>query len=101
MRSPGVALSLLRISRSESATLRKRIEPGSATFLVKVKSHREEPTVRHGEIGTSISEPSKRVPIFPHDVRGCKQVNSYFRQRNWVQARKVRTGLDPAPCRLT
>ena len=44
------------------------------------------------EIETGISEPSKRVPIFLHDVRGGKQVSSYFGQElrqtqgNWDQA---------------
>ena len=39
-------------------------------------------TVRLREIGlgTGISEASKRVPIFLHDVRGGKQVSSYFGQ---------------------
>jgi hypothetical protein len=37
-------------------------------------------TVRHREIGTGISEASKKVPIFLHDVRGGKQVSSYFGQ---------------------
>ena len=57
--------------------------------------------VRFREIGTGISEASKRDPIFLHDVRGGKQVSSYFRQRNWVQALEVRKGSDPAPCRRT
>ena len=35
-------------------------------------------TVRLRGIGTGISEASKRVPIFLHDVRGGKQVSSYF-----------------------
>jgi hypothetical protein len=37
--------------------------------------------------GTSISEASKRVPIFSFATHGGKQVSSYFRQGNWVQAR--------------
>ena len=37
-------------------------------------------TVAFREIGTGISEASKRVPIFLHDVRGGKQVSSYFGQ---------------------
>jgi hypothetical protein len=40
-------------------------------------------TVRHSKIGTGISEASKKVPIFLHDVRGGKQVSSYLgRQTN-------------------
>jgi hypothetical protein len=35
-------------------------------------------TVRLREIGTCISEASKRVPIFLHDVRGGKQMSFYF-----------------------
>ena len=45
-------------------------------------------TVRLHEIGTGISEASKRVPIFPFATQGGKQASSYFRQRNWVQARE-------------
>ena len=37
-------------------------------------------TVAFHEIGTGIFEASKRVPIFLHDVRGGKQVSSYFGQ---------------------
>ena len=44
-------------------------------------------TVRHRGMGSGISEASKRVPIFSFDTQGGKQVSSYFRQRNWVQAR--------------
>ena len=40
-------------------------------------------------IGTGISEASKRVPIFPFATQGGKQASSYFRQRNWVQAREA------------
>jgi hypothetical protein len=43
-------------------------------------------TVRHPGMGTGISEASKRVPIISFATQGCKQVSSYFRQRNWVQA---------------
>ena len=46
-------------------------------------------TVGNREIGTSISEASKRVPIFPFDTQGGKQASSYFVQRNWVQAREA------------
>ena len=46
-------------------------------------------TVLNREIETGISEASKRVPIFLYDVKGGKQVSSYFRQRNWVQAREA------------
>jgi hypothetical protein len=35
-------------------------------------------TAAFREIGTGISEASKRVPIFLHDVRGGKQASSYF-----------------------
>jgi hypothetical protein len=47
------------------------------------------PTEGNREIGTGISEASKRVPIFPGDTQGGKQASSYFRQRNWVQAREA------------
>ena len=57
--------------------------------------------VRHGGMGTGISEASKRVPIFSFATQGGKQVSSYFRQGNWVQALEARTGSDPVPCRLT
>ena len=59
-------------------------------------------TVRHRGIGTGISEASKRVPIFLHDVRGGKQVSSYFgqelrqTQENWDQALGSWQGSDPA-----
>ena len=46
-------------------------------------------TVCNREIGTGISEASKRVSIFPFDTQGGKQASSYFRQRNWVQAREA------------
>ena len=46
-------------------------------------------TVGNREIGTGISEASKRVPIFPFDTQGGKRASSYFRQRNWVQAREA------------
>jgi len=46
-------------------------------------------TVRNREIGTGISEASKRVSIFPFATQGGKQASSYFRQRNWVQAREA------------
>ena len=36
-----------------------------------------------------ISEASKRVPIFSFATQAGKQVSSYFRQRNWVQAREA------------
>ena len=52
----------------------------------RFKSHL---TVPHPGIGTGISEASKRVPIFPFDTQGGKQASSYFRQRNWVQAREA------------
>ena len=58
--------------------------------------------VRLREIGTGISEASKRVPVFLHDVRGGKQVSSYFGQElrqaqgNWDQALGARQGSDPA-----
>ena len=44
-------------------------------------------TVRLRGMGTGISEVSKRVPILPFATQGGKQVSSYFRQGNWVQAR--------------
>ena len=40
-------------------------------------------------MGTGISEATKSVPIFPFDTQEGKQVSSYFRQRNWVQAREA------------
>jgi hypothetical protein len=46
-------------------------------------------TAPHPGIRTGISEASKRVPIFPFDTQGVKQASSYFRQRNWVQAREA------------
>ena len=46
-------------------------------------------TVRLRGIGTDISEASKRVPIFSFATQGSKQASSYFRQRNWVQAREA------------
>ena len=48
-------------------------------------------TVGNREIGTGISEASKKVPIFLHNVRGDKQASSYFRQRNWGSDR-LRSG---------
>ena len=39
-------------------------------------------TVRHREIGTSI-------PIFLHDVRGGKQVSSYFGTRTGTQTSRL------------
>jgi hypothetical protein len=59
-------------------------------------------TVRLRGIGTCISEASKRVIIFLHDVRGGKQVSSYFgqelrqTQENWDQALGSWQGSDPA-----
>jgi hypothetical protein len=46
-------------------------------------------TVRHRRIGTGISEASRRVPVFSFAAQGGKRASSYFRQRNWVQARKA------------
>ena len=57
-------------------------------------------TVRHRGVDTGISEASMRVSIFSFATQGGKQVSSYFRQGNWVQAREARTGSDPAPYRL-
>ena len=59
-------------------------------------------TVRDREIGTGISEASKRIPIFFHDVRGGKQVSSYcgqeLRQTQgiWNEALGAWQGSDPA-----
>ena len=50
-------------------------------------------TVRHRGMGTGISEASKRVPIFPFATQGGKQVSSHFRQRNWVQPERLRSGF--------
>ena len=61
--------------------------------------------VGNREIGTGISEASKRVPIFLHDVRRGKQVSSYFgqelrggrqTQENWDQALGSWQGSYPA-----
>ena len=49
-------------------------------------------TVRHDELGTGSSEASKDFLFFTMMSGGGKQVSSYFRQRNWVQVREVRTG---------
>ena len=57
-------------------------------------------TVGNREIGTGISEASKRVPIFSFDTQGGKQASSYFRQRNLRLGPSPR-GSDPVPCRLT
>ena len=47
-------------------------------------------TVDSREIGTGISKASKRVPIYsPFATQASKQASSYFRQRNWVQAREA------------
>jgi hypothetical protein len=54
-------------------------------------------TVGNREIGTGISEASKRVPIFPFDTQVGKQASSYFRQELGPSPR----GSDPVPCRLT
>ena len=48
-------------------------------------------TVRFRGIGTGISEPSKRVPIFLFTTQGGKQASSCV-QRNWVQACELRSG---------
>ena len=61
------------------------------TRCVRIRGRRplslEFDKVRLGGIGTGISEASKRVPIFSFATQAGKQVSSYFRQRNWVQAR--------------
>ena len=54
-----------------------------------LKSGPRNDTVRHRGMGTGISEASKRVPIFPFATQGGKHVSTYFRQRNWVQAREA------------
>ena len=54
-----------------------------------MNSHVHVRTVHFREIGTGIFEASKRVPIFPFATQGGKEANSYFRQRNWVQAREA------------
>jgi len=46
-------------------------------------------TVAHRGIGTGLFEASERVPIFFFATQGGKQAGSYFRQRNWVQAREA------------
>ena len=59
-------------------------------------------TVRNREMGTGISESIKRDPIFLHDVRGGKQVSSYFgqelrqTQENWEPSLWAWQGSDPA-----
>ena len=35
-----------------------------------------------------------RVPIFPFATQGGKQASSYFRQRNWIQAREFAPGTN-------
>ena len=46
-------------------------------------------TVRFRGMETGISEASKRVSIFSFATQGGKQASSYFRQRNWFQAREA------------
>ena len=46
-------------------------------------------TVAFHEIGAGIFEASKRVPIFLHDVRGGKQVSSYFGLRQGQELTQV------------
>jgi len=60
-------------------------------FVVDVTKGARVPvtTVRLRGMGTGFSEASKRVPIFSFTTKGGKQASSYFRQRNWVQAREA------------
>ena len=46
-------------------------------------------TVAHPGIGTGLFDASKRVPTVSFATQGGKQASSYFRQRNWVQAREA------------
>ena len=63
---------------------------GSEVFLSRSQSsHEVLHTVRHREMGTGISEPSKGVLIFLFATQRSKQGSSYFRQRSWVQAREA------------
>ena len=70
--------------------------------LLTSRQPRSLTTVQVRGIGTGISEASKRVPIFLHDVRRGKQVSSYFGQElrqtkeNWDQALGSWQGSDPA-----
>jgi hypothetical protein len=50
-------------------------------------------TVRHRGMETGISEASKRVSIFSFATQGGKQVSFHFRQRNWVQPERLRSGF--------
>ena len=49
-------------------------------------------TVRFRGMGTSISEASKRVPIFSFATQGGKQESSHFRQGNWDKTSRLRPG---------
>ena len=55
-------------------------------------------TVRHPGIGTGISEPSTRVPIFSFATQGGKASEFLFSTEE--QGLSPR-GSDPVPCRLT
>ena len=57
------------------------------------KEHKQFPTVRHRGMETGISEASKRVSIFSFATQGGKQVSFHFRQRNWVQPERLRSGF--------
>jgi len=46
-------------------------------------------TVAHAGIRAGLCEASGRVPMFSFATQGGKQPSSYFRQRNWVQAREA------------
>ena len=52
------------------------------------------------EIGSGISEASKRVPVFLQDVRGGKQVSSYFGQDLGQAQRTMPWGLGKPQTRL-
>jgi len=73
----------LRLELEREAKLRLEVEQ-ETEFLR---------TVRYRGMETGISEASKRVPIFSFATQGAKQVSSHFRQRNWVQPERLRSGL--------
>ena len=52
---------------------------------------------RFREIGTSISEASKRVPIFLHDGRGASKRVPVFDRGTSSKSTESRTGSDQAP----
>ena len=74
----------VHLDRFSSSTKCMSSNPNSRKRTDKVGT-----VVAFREIGTGISEANKRIPIFPFATEGGKQASSYFRQRNWVQAREA------------